>query len=80
MTNSILTKSAIVFATVLTLGSATAAFANDVDDSVSAAQATRDWQIYLNQQKAPHQFNNGRASYGFAPSDVRHDNESDRSR
>lgn len=72
MTSSILTKTAIALATVLVLGSATAALANDIDESGSAAQATREWNQYLNQKaprhvSAPSAQSNGRAAYGFVP-------------
>jgi hypothetical protein len=69
MTNSILTKTSIALATVLMLGGATVALANDIDESGSTAQATREWQQYVN-QKAPSHVNNGAAAYGFVPGDL----------
>jgi hypothetical protein len=69
MTNPILTKTAIAFATILTLGSATVAFANDIDESASTAQATREWNQYLN-HKARSDLSNARAAYGFVQGKV----------
>ena len=69
MTNSILTKTTIALATVLALGSASVALANDIDESASTAQATREWNQYLN-HKAPSHVDNGRAAYGFVPGNV----------
>ena len=52
MTHTILSKTKIALAAALMLGGATVALANDIDESPSTAQATREWQQYLN-QKAP---------------------------
>jgi len=73
MTRSILTKTAIAFATVLTLGSASVALANDIDESASTAQATREWNQYLNHKAPTHvsrRESNGAAAYGFVPGNV----------
>jgi hypothetical protein len=64
MTNTILTKTTIALAAALMLGGATAALANDIDESASSAQAAREWQQYLN-QKAPSHLTNAGAAYGF---------------
>lgn len=65
---SILTKATIALATVLTLGSASLALANDIDESASTAQATREWNQYLN-HKAQSHLSNGAAAYGFVQGD-----------
>ncbi|HWF93960.1 MAG TPA: hypothetical protein VG291_03280, partial [Xanthobacteraceae bacterium] len=62
MTKTILTKTTIALAAALMLGGATAALANDIDESASSAQAAREWQQYLN-QKAPSHLTNGGAAY-----------------
>ncbi|HLH98192.1 MAG TPA: hypothetical protein VKW08_24050 [Xanthobacteraceae bacterium] len=67
MTNSIMAKTTIALATVLTLGGASVALANDIDESASTAQATREWNQYLNQKTPSHQ-SNARAAYGFVQS------------
>jgi hypothetical protein len=67
MTNSILTKTTIALATVLTLGSASVALANDIDESASSAQAGREW---AQSQKAPQHVSNGAAAYGFVQGHV----------
>jgi hypothetical protein len=78
MTNSILTKTTIALATVLTLGSASVAVANDIDESGSSAQAAREWNQYVN-HKAPQHLSNGAAAYGFAPGFVQgHEQRNDR--
>jgi len=65
MTNTIRTKTTIAIAAALMLGGATAALANDIDESASSAQAAREWQQYLN-QKAPSHLTNAGTAYGFS--------------
>jgi len=75
MTNSIISKTAIALATVLTLGGATVALANDIDESASTAQATREWNQFVNPKASGHvsassHLSNGRAAYGFVQGNV----------
>jgi hypothetical protein len=64
-----LTKTTIALAALLMVGGASAALANDIDESASAAQVAREsrgnqlpW--WWNGQK---QINNAGSSYGFVP-------------
>jgi opacity protein-like surface antigen len=61
-----ITKMKIALAAALFLGAASAALANDIETSPSAAQSAREWQEFLGQS----QKHMGNAGAGYAQDDV----------
>ena len=79
MTSTILIKTKVALAAALMLGGATAALANDIDESASSAQSAREWREYLH-QKAPGHLGNASTAYGFYQGDVHQSHKTRHSR